>query len=52
MFESFNDRALRTIELAEHEAHLLCHEYVGTEHILLGLLTEEPDMLARRVGAI
>ncbi len=50
MFESFNDRALRTIELAEHEAHLLCHEYIGTEHILLGLLTEEPDMLAGVLG--
>jgi hypothetical protein len=50
MFESFNDRALRTMELAEHEAHLLNHQYVGTEHILLGLLTEEPGMLASVLG--
>jgi hypothetical protein len=50
MLESFNDRALRTMELAAHEAHLLNHQYVGTEHILLGLLTEEPDMLASVLG--
>ena len=50
MFESYNDRALRTMELAEQEAHLLCHEYIGTEHILLGLLSEEPDMMAGVLG--
>src|SRR5262245_19166520 len=38
MFERFTDRARRIVVLAQDEARLLDHNYIGTEHILLGLL--------------
>jgi ATP-dependent Clp protease ATP-binding subunit ClpA len=38
MFERFTDRARRVVVLAQEEARLLSHDYIGTEHILLGLL--------------
>jgi hypothetical protein len=41
MFERFTDRARRVIVLAQEEARLLNHSYIGTEHILLGLIHEE-----------
>jgi ATP-dependent Clp protease ATP-binding subunit ClpC len=40
MFERFTDRARRVVVLAQEEARLLNHNYIGTEHILLGLLRE------------
>ena len=41
MFERFTDRARRVVVLAQEEARGLHHNYIGTEHILLGLLAEE-----------
>lgn len=41
MFERFTDDARRVVILAEKEARLVCHQYIGTEHLLLGLLREE-----------
>jgi hypothetical protein len=41
MFERFTDRARRVVVLAQEEARLLNHNYIGTEHILLGLIHEE-----------
>jgi ATP-dependent Clp protease ATP-binding subunit ClpC len=38
MFERFTDRARRVVVLAQEEARLLNHNYIGTEHILLGLI--------------
>src|SRR5436190_1356604 len=40
MFERFTDRARRVVVLAQEEARLLDHNYIGTEHILLGLIRE------------
>jgi len=40
MFERFTDRARRVVVLAQEEARLLGHNYIGTEHILLGLIRE------------
>jgi 3-oxoacyl-[acyl-carrier protein] reductase len=40
MFERFTDRARKVMALANQEAHRLNHEYIGTEHILLGLIKE------------
>lgn len=40
MYERFTDRARNVMYLAEQEARRLCHEYVGTEHVLLGLIKE------------
>jgi Clp amino terminal domain, pathogenicity island component len=45
MFERFTDRARRVVVLAQEEARLLNHNYIGTEHILLGVLSE-PDGVA------
>jgi ATP-dependent Clp protease ATP-binding subunit ClpC len=50
MFERFTGRARHSIVLAQEEARLLQHNYIGTEHILLGLLGE-PDGLAGRALA-
>lgn len=41
MFERFTDRARRVVVQAQEEARLLNHSYIGTEHILLGLLRED-----------
>ena len=40
MYERFTDRARRVMQLADQEAQRFNHEYIGTEHILLGLLKE------------
>ena len=40
MFERFTDRARRVLVLAQEEARLLNHGFIGTEHILLGLIDE------------
>jgi ATP-dependent Clp protease ATP-binding subunit ClpC len=47
MFERFTDRARRVVVLAQEEARLLGHNYIGTEHILLGLIQEEEGVAAR-----
>jgi len=46
MFERFTDRARRTVVLAQEEARLLNHNYIGTEHILLGLVREGEGVAA------
>jgi ATP-dependent Clp protease ATP-binding subunit ClpA len=47
MFERFTDRARRVVVLAQEEARMLNHDYIGTEHILLGLLRENEGVAAR-----
>ena len=47
MFERFTNRARRVVVLAQEEARKLQHNYIGTEHILLGLLAEPDGMAAR-----
>jgi ATP-dependent Clp protease ATP-binding subunit ClpC len=47
VFERFTDRARRVVVLAQEEARLLDHSYIGTEHILLGLVHEEEGLAAR-----
>ncbi|WP_167143287.1 ATP-dependent Clp protease ATP-binding subunit [Canibacter zhoujuaniae] len=47
MFERFTDRARRVIVLAQEEAKLLNHNYIGTEHILLGLIHEGGGVAAK-----
>jgi ATP-dependent Clp protease ATP-binding subunit ClpA len=51
MLERFNDRARRVVVLAEEEARMLDHNWIGTEHILLGLIREgdgvAPQVLVR-----
>lgn len=42
MFERFTDRARRVVVLAQEEARMLNHNYIGTEHILLALFEAEP----------
>ena len=49
MFERFTDRARRVVVLAQEEARLLNHNYIGTEHLLLGLIDEEEGVAARGV---
>jgi ATP-dependent Clp protease ATP-binding subunit ClpC len=46
MYECFSDRARKVIQLANQEAIRLNHEYIGTEHILLGLIMEESGVAA------
>ena len=46
MFERFTDRARRVVVLAQEEARMLSHNYIGTEHLLLGLLREENGLAA------
>jgi ATP-dependent Clp protease ATP-binding subunit ClpC len=47
MFERFTERARQVIVLAQDEARALKHNYIGTEHLLLGLLREEEGLAAR-----
>ncbi|HJA37771.1 MAG TPA: NDP-hexose 4-ketoreductase, partial [Candidatus Brevibacterium intestinigallinarum] len=47
MFERFTDRARRVVVLAQEEAKLLKHNYIGTEHILLGLIHEGEGVAAK-----
>src|SRR3712207_5427295 len=46
MFERFTDRARRVVVLAQEEARMLNHNYIGTEHILLGLIHEGEGVAA------
>jgi ClpA/ClpB-like protein len=52
MFERFTDRARRAVVLAQEEARLLNHDYIGTEHILLGLVHEEQGVAARALESL
>src|ERR1700675_2295674 len=47
LFERFTERARQVVVLAQDEARRLNHNYIGTEHILLGLLREEEGLAAR-----
>jgi ATP-dependent Clp protease ATP-binding subunit ClpA len=47
MFERFTDRARRVVVLAQEEARMLNHNYIGTEHILLGLIREGDGVAAK-----
>ena len=47
MFERFTERARRVVVLAQEEASTLGHNYIGTEHILLGLVRENEGVAAR-----
>jgi ATP-dependent Clp protease ATP-binding subunit ClpA len=48
MFERFTDRARRVVVLAQEEARMMSHNYIGTEHLLLGLAAED-DGVGRKV---
>jgi ATP-dependent Clp protease ATP-binding subunit ClpC len=52
MFERFTDRARRVVVLAQDEARQLNHDYIGTEHILLGLIHEGDGVAARALEAM
>ena len=52
MFERFTDRARRVVVLAQEEARLLNHNYIGTEHILLGLIHEGEGVAARGLQSL
>jgi ATP-dependent Clp protease ATP-binding subunit ClpA len=52
MFERFTDRARRVIVLAQEEARMLNHNYIGTEHLLLGLVHEEEGVAARALASL
>ena len=52
MFERFTDRARRAVVLAQEEARMLGHGYIGTEHILLGLLAEGEGMAAQVLATL
>ena len=52
MFERFTERARQVVVLAQDEARALRHNYIGTEHLLLGLLREEEGIAARVLGEL
>ena len=52
MFERFTDRARRVVVLAQEEARNLNHNYIGTEHILLGLIHEGEGVAAQALEAM
>ena len=52
MFERFTDRARRVVVLAQEEARLLHHNYIGTEHILLGLIHEGEGVAAKSLESL
>ena len=52
MFERFTDRARRVIVLAQEEAKMLNHNYIGTEHLLLGLIHEGDGVAAKALEAL
>jgi ATP-dependent Clp protease ATP-binding subunit ClpC len=52
MFERFTDRARRVVVLAQEEARILNHNYIGTEHILLGLIHEGEGVAARTLESL
>jgi ATP-dependent Clp protease ATP-binding subunit ClpC len=52
MFERFSDRARRVLVLAQGEAALLNHNFIGTEHLLLGLIDEREGIAAKALAAM
>ena len=52
MFERFTDRARRVVVLAQEEARMLNHNYIGTEHILLGLIHEGEGVAAKALDSL
>jgi ATP-dependent Clp protease ATP-binding subunit ClpC len=52
MFERFTDRARRAVVLAQEQARMLHHDYIGTEHILLGLIQEGGGVAAKALESL
>ena len=52
MFERFSERARQAVVLAQEEARRLQHHYIGTEHLLLGLLAERDGIAARALATL
>ena len=52
MFERFTDRARRVVVLAQEESRMLNHDYIGTEHLLLGLIHEGKGVAARALESL
>ena len=52
MLERFTDRARRVVKLAEEEARMLSHNYIGTEHLLLGLIHEGDGVAAKALESL
>ena len=52
MFERFTERSRQVVVYAQDEALALKHNYIGTEHILLGLLRENEGLAARVLGSL
>jgi ATP-dependent Clp protease ATP-binding subunit ClpC len=52
VFERFTDRARRVVVLAQEEARMLNHNYIGTEHLLLGLIQEGEGVAAQALDAL
>jgi ATP-dependent Clp protease ATP-binding subunit ClpC len=52
LFERFTDRARRVLVLAQEEARLLNHSFIGTEHILLGLIHEGEGLAAKALESL
>jgi ATP-dependent Clp protease ATP-binding subunit ClpC len=52
MFERFTDRARRVVVLAQEESQRLSHNYIGSEHLLLGLLAEQEGVAARALQSL
>ena len=52
MFERFTEQARQVVVLAQEEARSLGHNYIGTEHLLLGLLREEKGLAARALQSL
>ena len=52
VFERFTDRARKVVVLAQEEARLLEHNYIGTEHILLGLIREGEGLAAKALASM
>jgi ATP-dependent Clp protease ATP-binding subunit ClpC len=52
VFQRFTDRARRVVVLAQEEARMLNHDYIGTEHILLGLIREGHGVAAKALESL
>jgi ATP-dependent Clp protease ATP-binding subunit ClpC len=52
VFERFTDRARRVVVLAQEEARLLSHNYIGSEHLLLGLIQEGDGVAAKTLESL
>ena len=52
MFERFTEPSRRVVVLAQEEARMLDHNYIGTEHLLLGLIHEGEGVAARAIESL